>query len=134
MTWWPAMDKRDPRLSASIRGYDSDELFRKDLWLRRIADSRRKHATIREDLAIGAHTASVKRSNATLELLKEKIKLLEMEETKEKALMLADLIASREVLLFLTVDEATEELRGLLNKLDAETQKKVMERICSFLD
>ena len=57
-----------------------------------------------------------------------------MEETKEKALMLADLIASREVLLLLTVDEATEELRGVLSKLDAETQKEVMERICSFLD
>jgi hypothetical protein len=57
-----------------------------------------------------------------------------MEATKEKALMLADLIASREVLLLLTVDEATEELRGLLNKLDAETQKKVMERACGFLD
>ena len=47
MTWWLAMDKRDPRLSASIRGYDGDELFRKDLWLRRIADSRRKLATMR---------------------------------------------------------------------------------------
>jgi hypothetical protein len=57
-----------------------------------------------------------------------------MEATKEKALILVDLIASREVLRLLTVDEATEELRGLLNKLDAETQKKVMERICSFLD
>jgi hypothetical protein len=61
-----------------------------------------------------------------------KLKLLEMEETKEKALMLADLIASREVLLLLTVDEATEELRGLLNKLDAETQKEIMERACGF--
>jgi hypothetical protein len=126
------MDKRDPRLPASIRGYDSDELFRKDLWLRRIADSRRKLATMREDQANGARTASVKRSNATLELLKKKIKLLEMEETKEKALMLADLIASREVLLLLTVDEATEELRGLLNKLDAETQKEIIERACGF--
>ncbi|MET0501798.1 MAG: hypothetical protein ABW172_09790 [Candidatus Binatia bacterium] len=56
-----------------------------------------------------------------------------MEATREKALMLADLIASREVLLLLTVDEATEELRELLNKLDAETQKKVMERIRSAL-
>ena len=126
------MDKRDPRLSAPIRGYDSGELFRQDLWLRRIADSRRKLVTMREDQANGAHTASVKRSNETLELLKKKIKLLEMEETKEKALMLADLIASREVLLLLTVDEATEELRGLLNKLDAETQKEIMERACGF--
>ena len=93
------MDKRDRRLPASIRGYDSDELFRKDLWLRRIADSRRKLATMREDEANGARTASVKRSNATL---------------------------------LLTVDEATEELRGLLNKLDAETQKEIIERACGF--
>ena len=57
-----------------------------------------------------------------------------MEETKEKALMLAELIVSGEVLSCLTVDEVTEELKGLLNKLDAETQKEVMERICSFLD
>jgi hypothetical protein len=56
-----------------------------------------------------------------------------MEATRERALMLAELIASREVLLLLTVDEATEELRELLNKLDRETRKKVMERISSFL-
>ncbi len=125
------MDERDPRLSASIRGYDSDELFRKDLWLRRIADSRRKLATMREDQANGAQTASVKIANETLGLF---IKLLEMEETKERTLMLADLITSGEILSCLTVNEATEELRGLLNRLDADTQKKVMERICGFLD
>ena len=57
-----------------------------------------------------------------------------MEQTNERALLLADLIASREVLLLLTVDEATEELRGLLNKLDPETQNEIMERIFGFLD
>ena len=57
-----------------------------------------------------------------------------MEQTNERALLLADLIASREVLLLLTVDEATEELRGLLSQLDAETQNEIMERICGFLD
>jgi len=57
-----------------------------------------------------------------------------MKQTNERALLLADLIASREVLLLLTVDEATEELRGLLSKLDAETQNEIMERICGFLD
>lgn len=57
-----------------------------------------------------------------------------MEQTNERALLLADLIASREVLLLLTVDEATEELRGFLSKLDAETQNEIMERICGFLD
>jgi hypothetical protein len=31
---------------AAVRGYDSDELFREDLWLRRIASSRQKLATI----------------------------------------------------------------------------------------
>jgi hypothetical protein len=40
------MDKCDPRLAAPIRGYDSDELFRQDLWLRRIADSRQKLARV----------------------------------------------------------------------------------------
>ena len=80
MTWWLAMDKHDPRLSAPIRGYDSDELFRQDLWLRRIADNRQKLATmersmcagVREDQANGAHTASVKKSNEVLERLKKK--------------------------------------------------------------
>jgi hypothetical protein len=57
-----------------------------------------------------------------------------MEETKERALKFADLIASGEVLSCLTVDEVTEELRGFLNKLDAETQKEIMARICSSLD
>jgi hypothetical protein len=57
-----------------------------------------------------------------------------MEEKVDRALKFVDLIASGEVLSCLTVDEVTEELRGLLNKLDAETQKAVMERICSFLD
>ncbi len=128
------MDKRDPRLSAPIRGYDSDELFRKDLWLRRIADSRQKLATMREDQANGAHHCFRKEIQRGTGASQGKIKVPDMEETKEKALMLADLIASREVLLLLTVDEATEELRGLLTKLDAETQKEVMERICSFLD
>ena len=80
MTWWLAMDKRDPRLPAPIRGYDSGELFRQDLWLRRIADSRQKLATMersrcagaREDQANEAHTASVKKSNEALERLKKK--------------------------------------------------------------
>jgi hypothetical protein len=54
---------------------------------------------------------------------------MEMDKTKKKALTLADLIASGEVLMLLTVNETTEELRGLLNKLDRRTQKEVMERI-----
>jgi hypothetical protein len=128
MIWLPAMDDRDPRLSASIHGYDSDELFRKDLWLRRIVDSRRNLATMRDDKANGAQTFR-KKTNETVEL-QEKIRLLEMEEPKRQALMLADLIASREVLLLLTVNEVTEKLRCLLNKLDSETQRVVMERIC----
>jgi hypothetical protein len=57
-----------------------------------------------------------------------------MQETFDRALKFADLIISGEVLSCLTVDEVREELRELLNKLDAETQKEVMERICSFLD
>ncbi len=57
-----------------------------------------------------------------------------MNETFDRALKFADLIASGEILSCLTVDEATEELRGLLGKLDAETQKGIMERICGFLD
>ena len=57
-----------------------------------------------------------------------------MEETLDRALKFADLIASGEILSCVTVGEATEELRGLLGKLDAETQKEIMERICRFLD
>jgi hypothetical protein len=56
MTWWLAMDRLDPRPPAPVRGYDSNELFRQDLWVRRIADSRQKFATMREDQANGAHT------------------------------------------------------------------------------
>ena len=57
-----------------------------------------------------------------------------MGETLDRALKFADLIASGEILSCVTVGEATEELRGLLGKLDAETQKEIMERICRFLD
>ena len=57
-----------------------------------------------------------------------------MAETVDRALKFVDLIASGEVLSCLSVDEVTEELRGLLNKLDVETQKEIMERICSFFD
>ena len=116
------MDKHGPHLSASIRGYDSDELFRQDLWLRRIADNRQKLATMERSMCSEACEDQAKQICA------------EMEETKGKALKIADLITSGEILSCLTVDEVTEELIGLLNKLDAETQKKVMARICSFLD
>jgi hypothetical protein len=57
-----------------------------------------------------------------------------MDETLDRALNFADLIASGEILSCLTVDEATEELRGLLSKLNAETQKEIMAGICNFLD
>jgi len=57
-----------------------------------------------------------------------------MERTNERALLLADLIASREVLLLLTVDEATEEIRGLLSKLDTEKQNEIIKRICGFVE
>ena len=57
-----------------------------------------------------------------------------MDETLDRALKIADLIASGEILSCLTVDEVAEELKGLLSKLDAETQKEIMQQICRFLD
>lgn len=128
------MDKCDPHLSESIRGYDSDELLRKDFWFRRIAGSRPKFIVMREDQSNGDHTASVKRSNEKLELLEKKLKLLEMKEINQNALIFVDLIASGEILSYLTVYEVTKALRELLNKLEVETQKEVMELICWFLD
>lgn len=56
-----------------------------------------------------------------------------MEETLDRALKFADLIASGEILSFLTVDEATEEIIGLLGKLDTERRKQFLQRISSFL-
>jgi len=56
-----------------------------------------------------------------------------MDETLDRALKFADRIASGEILSCLTVDEAMEELRGLLSKLDAEVQKEIMGRICSVV-
>ena len=57
-----------------------------------------------------------------------------MDETLDRALKIADLIASGKILSCLTVDEVAEELKGLLSKLDAETQKEIMQQICRFLD
>ena len=56
-----------------------------------------------------------------------------MDETLDRALKFAARIASGEILSCLTVDEATEELRGLLSKLDAETQKEIIKRLCEFV-
>ena len=51
---------------AAVRGYDSGELFREDLWLRRIADSRQKLATIEMPLGPGTRGDQVKRLCAIL--------------------------------------------------------------------
>ena len=45
---------------AAVRGYDSDELFREDLWLRRIADSRQKLATMQGSICAGTRGDQVK--------------------------------------------------------------------------
>ena len=45
----PLPDSRpNQRLTGNpvVRGYDSPELFREDLWIRRIEQSRREHATL----------------------------------------------------------------------------------------
>ena len=45
----PPPDSRlNQRLTGNpvVRGYDSPELFREDLWIRRIEQSRREHATL----------------------------------------------------------------------------------------
>ena len=41
-----SISRRNPSLvpAAVVRGYDSEELFREDLWLRRIAESRQRLA------------------------------------------------------------------------------------------
>jgi hypothetical protein len=134
MIWCPAMVECDPHQSESIRGYDSDELLRRDLWFRQIAGRRRRFIVMREDQANGDHTVSVKRSNETVELLDTKLQLPEMNEINQNALEIVDLITSGEILSYLTVFEVTETLRGLLDKLDVETQKEVMKLICWFLD
>jgi len=60
------MDKRDPRLPGPIGGYDSDELFRQDLWLRRIADSRQKLATMELSMCAVAREDQAKQLFAML--------------------------------------------------------------------
>src|SRR5918994_7912232 len=51
---------------AAIRGYDSDELFREDLWLRRIADSRLKLATMESSICAWPREDPVKQLCAML--------------------------------------------------------------------
>ena len=57
----PLSESKSPKLSVEesvIRGYDSPELFREDLWIRRIEHSRKAHAAL---------TASMPRVKARLE-------------------------------------------------------------------
>ncbi len=56
----------------------------------------------------------------------------EMEETKKRALNLADIIASSEELSSKVIHEATQELNEHLKELDSQTQKEVMERIRGY--
>jgi hypothetical protein len=51
---------------ATVRGYDSDELFREDLWLRRIAASRRKLATMELSICAGTLENQVRQLCAML--------------------------------------------------------------------
>lgn len=55
-----------------------------------------------------------------------------MEETRKRALKLADIIASTEELSSKVIQEATQELKDHLKKLDWQTQKEVMERIRGY--
>lgn len=55
-----------------------------------------------------------------------------MENARKRALELADIIASTEELFSNVIDEAKEELKEHLKKLDSQTQKEVMERIRGF--
>jgi hypothetical protein len=58
-----------------------------------------------------------------------------MERIRERALELADIIASTEDLPSSKVlDEAKKELHEYLKKLDPQTQKEVMERIRGYSD
>lgn len=57
----PLSESKSPKLSVEesvIRGYDSPELFREDLWIRRIEHSRKAHAAL---------TTSMPRVKARLE-------------------------------------------------------------------
>lgn len=55
-----------------------------------------------------------------------------MEETKERALKLADIIASSEEPFSKALREAEQELGEHLKKVDWQTQKEVMERIRGY--
>mgnify|MGYP001591335540 CR=1 FL=1 len=55
-----------------------------------------------------------------------------MEETRKRALKLADIIAASEELSSKVIHEATQELNEHLKKLDSQTQKEVMERIRGY--
>jgi hypothetical protein len=55
-----------------------------------------------------------------------------MEETRRRALKLADIVAASEELSANVIREATQELNEHLKKLDSRTQKEVMERIRGY--
>jgi hypothetical protein len=55
-----------------------------------------------------------------------------MEETREQALKLADMIASSEDPFSQAIHEAEEKLNRYIKKVDPQTQKEIMERIRGF--
>jgi len=55
-----------------------------------------------------------------------------MEDLRKRALELADIIASSMLPWPKEVQEAEEELREILKKVDSKTQKQVMERIRGY--
>ena len=55
-----------------------------------------------------------------------------MEETRKRALKLADIIASSEELSSRVIHEATQELNKQLKRLDSQTQKEITERIRGY--
>jgi hypothetical protein len=51
----PLSESKPPKLSVEesvIRGYDSPELFREDLWIRRIERSRKAHAALTASMPV----------------------------------------------------------------------------------
>ena len=55
-----------------------------------------------------------------------------MDKTRERALELADIVASSTLPWSKEIRKAEEELTEILKKADSQTQKEVMERIRGF--
>ena len=86
----------------------------------------------RKRLDSDCHNAPEKKRQRGIGSPQEEIKAIETEETKQRCLELADIIAASELPWSKAIQDAEQELSDLIKSVDAQTRKEVAKRIRGF--